>query len=109
MQFLAGFALILTLAFSLMQCDKTKIPDSVSIVKANTNSPAATNTPEEAPRISLEAAKKEFERKYVTAAVTKASGNMGRAAKSLGIHRNTLRTKISLLKVKPPVRGRDHG
>jgi DNA-binding NtrC family response regulator len=58
--------------------------------------------------IPLEAAKKEFERKYVTAAVTKASGNMGRAAKSLGIHRNTLRAKISLLKVKPPLRGRDN-
>jgi len=27
-------------------------------------------------------------------AVTRASGNMGRAAKSLGIHRNTLRNKI---------------
>jgi DNA-binding NtrC family response regulator len=58
--------------------------------------------------ISLETAKREFEKKYVSAAVMKASGNMGRAAKSLGIHRNTLRAKISLLKVKPPVRGRDH-
>ena len=61
MQFLAGFAVILTLAFSLMQCDKTKIPDGVNIAKANTNSPAATNTPEEAPRISLEDAKKDFD------------------------------------------------
>jgi DNA-binding NtrC family response regulator len=58
--------------------------------------------------IPLEAAKKEFERKYVAAAVSKALGNMGRAAKSLGIHRNTLRTKISLLKIKPPARSRDH-
>jgi DNA-binding protein Fis len=33
---------------------------------------------------------------------------MGRAAKSLGIHRNTLRAKISLLKVKPPLKGRDN-
>ena len=44
--------------------------------------------------IPLEAAKKEFEKKYVAAAVTRASGNMGRAAKSLGIHRNTLQRKI---------------
>ncbi|HQQ79189.1 MAG TPA: helix-turn-helix domain-containing protein [Thermoanaerobaculia bacterium] len=58
--------------------------------------------------IPLEAAKREFEKKYVSAAVMRASGNMGRAAKSLGIHRNTLRAKISLLKVKPPLRGRDN-
>lgn len=58
--------------------------------------------------IPLEAAKKEFEKRYVTAAVAKASGNMGQAARSLGIHRNTLRAKISLLKVRPAGRGRDH-
>ena len=56
----------------------------------------------------LELTPAEFEKKYVAAAVTRASGNMGRAAKSLGIHRNTLRAKISLLKVKPPLRGRDN-
>lgn len=56
--------------------------------------------------VPLEAARKEFERKYVSAAVQKAQGNMGRAAKTLGIHRNTLRTKMSLLKVKPTDRGR---
>lgn len=59
--------------------------------------------------IPLEAAKREFEKRYVTAAVDKASGNMGQAARSLGIHRNTLRAKISLLKVKPARRGRDDG
>ena len=59
--------------------------------------------------VPLETARKEFEKKYLAAAVTHAAGNMGRAAKSLGIHRNTLRTKMSLLKVKPPRRGRDHG
>ncbi len=51
--------------------------------------------------VPLEAAKREFEKKYVAAAVTRALGNMGQAAKTLGIHRNTLRTKISLLKVNP--------
>lgn len=57
--------------------------------------------------VPLEAARKEFERKYVAAAVERSSGNMGRAAQTLGIHRNTLRAKISLLKVKPR-RGKDH-
>ncbi|HUM03339.1 MAG TPA: helix-turn-helix domain-containing protein [Thermoanaerobaculia bacterium] len=58
--------------------------------------------------VPLEAAKKEFERKYVSAAVTKADGNMGRAAKSLGIHRNTLRAKISLLNVRTSRRHADN-
>ena len=58
--------------------------------------------------IPLETARKEFERKYVVTAVTNASGNMGQAAKSLGIHRNTLRAKISLLRLKAPLKRRDH-
>ena len=48
--------------------------------------------------IPLEAAKREFERKYVSAAVTKADGNMGRAAKSLGIH--TLSGMVEYVKSK---------
>jgi DNA-binding NtrC family response regulator len=56
--------------------------------------------------IPLDAARREFERKYVAAAVRRAEGNMGRAAKSLGIHRNTLRAKISLLNVR--VAEKDH-
>lgn len=58
--------------------------------------------------IPLETARKEFERKYVATAVTRADGNMGQAAKSLGIHRNTLRAKISLLRLRPNPRRRDH-
>lgn len=50
--------------------------------------------------IPLEAARREFEKKYVATAVTLASGNLGKAARCLGIHRNTLRTKISLLDVR---------
>jgi DNA-binding NtrC family response regulator len=57
--------------------------------------------------VPLEAAKREFEKKYVSAAVTLSSGNMGQAARTLGIHRNTLRTKISLLRVKPVRSRRD--
>ncbi|MCC6131600.1 MAG: hypothetical protein IT186_16910 [Acidobacteria bacterium] len=58
--------------------------------------------------IPLEIARKEFEKKYVATAVSMADGNMGRAARSLGIHRNTLRMKISLLNIPAPKRGRDH-
>jgi DNA-binding NtrC family response regulator len=58
--------------------------------------------------IPLEIARKEFEKRYVATAVSMASGNMGRAARSLGIHRNTLRMKISLLNITSPKRGRDH-
>ena len=45
--------------------------------------------------ISLDLAKKEFEKKYIVGAVKRSSGNLGRAAHSLGIHRNTLRNKVS--------------
>lgn len=52
--------------------------------------------------ISLDLAKKEFEKKYIVGAVKRSSGNFGRAASSLGIHRNTLRNKVSLLNIRFP-------
>jgi Fis family transcriptional regulator, factor for inversion stimulation protein len=52
--------------------------------------------------ISLDLAKKEFEKKYIVGAVRRSSGNFGRAASSLGIHRNTLRNKVSLLNIRFP-------
>jgi DNA-binding NtrC family response regulator len=55
--------------------------------------------------ISLDLAKKEFEKKYIVGAVKRSSGNLGRAASSLGIHRNTLRNKVGLLNIRLP---RDH-
>ena len=55
--------------------------------------------------ISLDLAKKEFEKKYIVGAVKRSSGNLGRAASSLGIHRNTLRNKVGLLNIRFP---RDH-
>ncbi|MGH9318096.1 MAG: helix-turn-helix domain-containing protein [Thermoanaerobaculia bacterium] len=55
--------------------------------------------------ISLGLAKKEFEKKYIVGAVKRSSGNLGRAAHSLGIHRNTLRNKVGLLSIRLP-RGR---
>jgi DNA-binding NtrC family response regulator len=55
--------------------------------------------------ITLGLAKKEFEKKYIVGAVKRSSGNLGRAAHSLGIHRNTLRNKVGILSIRLP-RGR---
>lgn len=52
--------------------------------------------------ISLDLAKKEFEKKYIVGAVKRSSGNLGRAAHSLGIHRNTLRNKVGILNIRLP-------
>jgi transcriptional regulator with GAF, ATPase, and Fis domain len=52
--------------------------------------------------ISLDLAKKEFEKKYIVGAVKRSSGNLGRAACSLGIHRNTLRNKVGILNIRLP-------
>jgi DNA-binding NtrC family response regulator len=57
--------------------------------------------------ISLDLARKEFEKKYITGAVKLSEGNLLRAARSLGIHRNTLRHKVGLLNIRlPKERGR---
>ena len=52
--------------------------------------------------ISLDLATKEFEKKYIVGAVKRSSGNLGRAASSLGIHRNTLRNKVGILNIRLP-------
>ena len=52
--------------------------------------------------ISLDLATKEFEKKYIVGAVKRNSGNLGRAASSLGIHRNTLRNKVGILNIRLP-------
>jgi len=52
--------------------------------------------------ITLDLAKKEFEKKYIVGAVRRSSGNLGRAASSLGIHRNTLRNRVGILNIRLP-------
>ncbi len=42
----------------------------------------------------LEEAKFEFEKKFITAALEKSNGNRTKAARVLGIHRNTLSNKL---------------
>ena len=44
--------------------------------------------------VRYEDARREFERRFITRALSRAKGNMGRAAKMLGIHRNTLSRKV---------------
>ncbi len=44
--------------------------------------------------LRLEEALNVFEARYVRSAVDRASGNLSQAAAALGIHRNTLRSKL---------------
>jgi predicted sulfurtransferase len=61
MQIFSTLAVIFVFAFSLLQCDKTSLKGAENAAKTNTNSPVAMATPEEAPRISLADAKKDFD------------------------------------------------
>ena len=47
--------------------------------------------------VSLSQARREFEKQYIESALEENSGNYSRSAKSLGVHRNTLRNKVSNL------------
>lgn len=44
--------------------------------------------------LTLEQARKEFERQFIVASLKSNQGNFCRSAKSLGVHRNTLRNKV---------------
>ena len=58
--------------------------------------------------VTLEQARKEFERQFITASIARNGGNLCRSARSLGIHRNTLRNKVNDLGIhaeKPARRG----
>ena len=45
--------------------------------------------------LTLEQARREFERQFIVASLKSNRGNLCRSAKSLGVHRNTLRNKVS--------------
>ena len=47
--------------------------------------------------VTLEQARKEFERQFIVASLECHEGNYGRSAEALGIHRNTLRNKVDNL------------
>ena len=44
--------------------------------------------------VTLEQARREFERQFIVASLKSNRGNFCRSAKSLGVHRNTLRNKV---------------
>jgi DNA-binding NtrC family response regulator len=45
-------------------------------------------------------AQREFEKHFITRVVSQCDGNLGKAATTLGVHRNTLTRKIAELKIK---------
>ena len=45
-------------------------------------------------------AKQVIERRFISRALTRSKGNLGRAADLLGIHRNTLSRKVSAYRLK---------
>ena len=65
MQIFSTLAVIFVFAFSLLQCDKTSLKGNENAAKANTDAAKAnTNAAaamDEAPRISLDDAKKDFD------------------------------------------------
>ncbi len=50
--------------------------------------------------IRYEDARQEYERRFITRALARSKGNLGRAAGLLGIHRNTLSRKIGEYRLK---------
>lgn len=60
--------------------------------------------------VTLEQARKEFEKQYIVSSLRSSSGNHTRSARRLGVHRNTLRNKLSNLGIESAeygTRGRD--
>jgi len=47
--------------------------------------------------ISLEQARREFEKQFIVASIRDNDGNLCQSARSLGVHRNTLRNKVTSL------------
>ncbi|MEM7048712.1 MAG: helix-turn-helix domain-containing protein [Acidobacteriota bacterium] len=47
--------------------------------------------------MTLAQARREFERQFIVASLRSNGGNICRSARSLGVHRNTLRNKVSNL------------
>lgn len=45
--------------------------------------------------VTLDQARREFEKQYIVATLRTNEGNLSRSAQSLGVHRNTLRNKVS--------------
>lgn len=60
--------------------------------------------------VTLEQARREFERQYIVSTLRSNSGNFSRSARHLGVHRNTLRNKLGSLGIEAGDYGRPpHG
>ena len=53
--------------------------------------------------VRFEDAQREFEKKFISHALMKADGNLGKAADLLGMHRNTLTRKMGAYKIRKRV------
>jgi DNA-binding NtrC family response regulator len=83
------------------------LPDRTEIVKELKKEPnlngRLTQIVDELVRrgLTLTQARREFERQFIVAALRSNGGNLCRSARSLGVHRNTLRNKVSDLGIAP--------
>ena len=50
--------------------------------------------------VTLDQARKEFEKQFIVSTLRTNEGNFLRSAESLGVHRNTLRNKLGNLKIE---------
>jgi DNA-binding NtrC family response regulator len=50
--------------------------------------------------IRYDDARQEFERRFISRALVRAEGKVGRAAKMIGLHRNTLSRKVTEYRLK---------
>ena len=50
--------------------------------------------------LTLHQGTREFEKQYILATLRQNDGNLSRAARSLGVHRNTLRNKVGNLGIE---------
>lgn len=51
--------------------------------------------------LTLEQAREQFERQFIVTCIRSHRGNLSRSADALGVHRNTLRNKVSRLGIEP--------
>lgn len=56
--------------------------------------------------VTLEQARNEFEKQYIVSSLRSSAGNHTRSARRLGVHRNTLRNKLSNLGIESTEYGR---
>ena len=52
--------------------------------------------------IRYEDARREFDKQFITRVISTSDGNLGQAAKRLGVHRNTLTRRLRDLKLRVP-------